>query len=176
MVRLKALNICKKFPGVIALNNASLEVEGGEVLALLGENGAGKSTISKIVSGVYTADSGEIFIDGKEVSISSVLDAEKNGVSIIHQEIMLIPEMKIFENIFLGREIRKKNGLADDKKMIEETNKFLEKFNFDISANTKVGKLSIAQQQMIEIIKAVSFNSNIIFMDEPTSSLTDKEV
>lgn len=176
MVRLKALNICKKFPGVIALNNASLEVEGGEVLALLGENGAGKSTISKIVSGVYTADSGEIFIDDKQVSISSVLDAEKNGVSIIHQEIMLIPEMKIFENIFLGREIKKKNGLADDKKMIEETNKFLEKFNFDISASTKVGKLSIAQQQMIEIIKAVSFNSNIIFMDEPTSSLTDKEV
>ena len=171
MVRLKALNICKKFPGVIALNNASLEVEGGEVLALLGENGAGKSTISKIVSGVYTADSGEIFIDDKQVSISSVLDAEKNGVSIIHQEIMLIPEMKIFENIFLGREIKKKNGLADDKKMIEETNKFLEKFNFDISASTKVGKLSIAQQQMIEIIKAVSFNSNIIFMDEPTSAL-----
>lgn len=176
MVRLKALNICKKFPGVIALDNASLEVECGEVLALLGENGAGKSTISKIVSGVYTANSGDIFIDDNKVSISSVVDAEKNGISIIHQEIMLIPEMKIFENIFLGREIRHKNGLTDDKKMIEETNKFLEKFNFDISANTKVGKLSIAQQQMIEIIKSVSFNSNIIFMDEPTSSLTDKEV
>lgn len=176
MNRLKAINICKKFPGVIALDNASLEVKEGEVLALLGENGAGKSTISKIVSGVYTADSGDIFIDNNKVYISSVVDAEKNGVSIIHQEIMLIPEMKIFENIFLGREIKKKNGITDDKKMINETKKFLEKFEFDISPCEKISKLSIAQQQMIEIIKAVSFNSNIIFMDEPTSSLTDKEV
>ena len=176
MSRLKAINICKKFPGVVALDNASLEVESGEVLALLGENGAGKSTISKIVSGVYTADSGDIFIDNNKVQISSVVDAEKNGISIIHQEIMLIPEMKIFENIFLGREIKKKNGLANDKEMINKTKNFLEKFEFDISPNTKISKLSIAQQQMIEIIKAVSFNSNIIFMDEPTSSLTDKEV
>ncbi|WP_295156387.1 sugar ABC transporter ATP-binding protein [uncultured Brachyspira sp.] len=175
MARLKALNICKKFSGVTALDNASLEIESGEVLALLGENGAGKSTISKIISGIYTADSGEIFIDNNQVNISSISDAEKNGISIIHQEIMLISEMKIFENIFLGREIKKRNGFTDDKKMIEQTNKFLEKFNFDISANTKVAKLSIAQQQIIEIIKAVSFNSNIIFMDEPTSSLTDKE-
>lgn len=175
MARLKALNICKKFSGVTALDNASLEIESGEVLALLGENGAGKSTISKIISGIYTADSGKIFIDNNQVNISSISDAEKNGISIIHQEIMLISEMKIFENIFLGREIKKRNGFTDDKKMIEQTNKFLEKFNFDISANTKVAKLSIAQQQIIEIIKAVSFNSNIIFMDEPTSSLTDKE-
>ena len=176
MSRLKAINICKKFPGVVALDNASLEIESGEVLALLGENGAGKSTISKIVSGVYTADSGDIFIDNNKVQISSVVDAEKNGISIIHQEIMLIPEMKIFENIFLGREIKKKNGFANDKEMINKTKNFLEKFEFDISPDTKISKLSIAQQQMIEIIKAVSFNSNIIFMDEPTSSLTDKEV
>ena len=176
MSRLKAINICKKFPGVVALDNASLEVKSGEVLALLGENGAGKSTISKIVSGVYTADSGDIFIDNNKVQISSVVDAEKNGISIIHQEIMLIPEMKIFENIFLGREIKKKNGFANDKEMINKTKNFLEKFEFDISPDTKISKLSIAQQQMIEIIKAVSFNSNIIFMDEPTSSLTDKEV
>ena len=175
MSRLKAIDICKKFPGVVALDNASLEVESGEVLALLGENGAGKSTISKIISGVYTADSGDIFIDNNKVQISSVVDAEKNGISIIHQEIMLIPEMKIFENIFLGREIKKKNGLANDKEMINKTKNFLEKFEFDISPNIKISKLSIAQQQMIEIIKAVSFNSNIIFMDEPTSSLTDKE-
>ena len=176
MSRLKAINICKKFPGVVALDNASLEIKSGEVVALLGENGAGKSTISKIISGVYTADSGDIFIDDNKVQISSVADAEKDGISIIHQEIMLIPEMNIFENIFLGREIKKKNGFANDKEMINKTKNFLEKFEFDISPNTKVSKLSIAQQQMIEIIKAVSFNSNIIFMDEPTSSLTDKEV
>ena len=176
MSRLKAVDICKEFTGVVALNNSSLEVEKGEVLALLGENGAGKSTLSKIISGVYKADSGKIFIDGEEVFINSIVDAENHGVSIIHQEIVLVPEMKIFENIFLGREIRKSYGIADDKKMISETRKFLQKFEFYISPETKISKLSIAQQQMIEIIKAVSFNSKIIFMDEPTSSLTDKEV
>lgn len=175
MNALKAINICKKFPGVIALNNANLEIEKGEIHALLGENGAGKSTISKIIAGVYSLDSGEIFINGEKVDISSIREAENKGISIIHQEIALIPEMKIFENIFLGREVKNKAGLTNDKYMTEQSKKFLSEFSLDTNPNDKISSLGIAKQQMIEIVKAVSFKSNIIFMDEPTSSLTDKE-
>ena len=174
-VVLKASNVVKKFPGVIALNGCRLDLQKGEVHALLGENGAGKSTMSKVLSGIYKFDSGELLIDNKEVSINSVEDAEFNGISIIHQEIVLIPEMRIFENIFLGKELKHIFNITNDKCMIEKADEFLSAFNFNISSQTKLGKLSIAQQQMVEIIKAMSFHSRIVFMDEPTSSLTEKE-
>ncbi|MCR4744873.1 MAG: sugar ABC transporter ATP-binding protein [Lachnospiraceae bacterium] len=168
-------NITKTFPGVKALDNVSLELEEGEVHALLGENGAGKSTLIKVLGGIYHADSGEIEINGNNVKIDSVQAAEKNGVAIIHQELVLVPYMTVAENIFLGRELGK--GIAVDLKAQErEAQKVLDELGMNIHAGSLVKDLSIAQQQMVEITKAVSAHSKILVMDEPTSSIAEKEV
>lgn len=175
-VLLRMENICKSFGDVKVLKNVQLDVKAGEVHALLGENGAGKSTLIKILGGAYTRDSGDIYVNGEKVNITNVDSAKKNGIRIIHQELMLIPYMTVAENIFLGQEPKKKNGMVDVKKMNEDTEKFLKEMGLDMEPTQKVGDLNIAQQQMIEITKSVSFGSKIIVMDEPTSSLTDKEV
>lgn len=166
----------KRFAGVHALKGVDFELESGEVHALLGENGAGKSTLMKILAGIYPVDEGEIFIEGNKVSINSVKDAQALGISIIHQEISLVPHLSVAENIFLGKEPVTKTGWIDWKKMIEETRKTLQQFGLELSPEVPVKKLTVAQQQMIEIIKAVSFRAKMIVMDEPTSSLTEKEV
>ena len=173
---LEMTGVNKQFPGVYALKGVDFTLEKGEVHALLGENGAGKSTLMKILGGIYSIDDGGILINGNEVKINSVKDAQQYGISIIHQEIVLVPYLSIAENIYLGREPLTKAGLIDRKQMYENAQKFLDDFELGLSAETLVGKLTVAQQQMIEIIKAVSFNSNIIIMDEPTSSLSEKEV
>ena len=172
---LEMKNICKSFFGVPALNNVSLQLKPGEVHALLGENGAGKSTLIKILGGIYAADSGEILINGQKVTIHSVLDAQNRGIAIIHQEVVLVPDMTIAENIFLGREYQK-NGFMDDTCMNRKTQELLDSFNMGFRADSKVKELTLGQQQMIEIIKASSFNVKILVMDEPTSSLSDVEV
>ncbi|MRH41459.1 ATP-binding cassette domain-containing protein [Aquibacillus halophilus] len=168
--------ITKRFPGVYALQSVDFELRAGEVHALLGENGAGKSTLMKVLGGIHTPDEGKIHINGNEVSILDVKDAQQHGISIIHQEIVLVPYLSIAENIYLGREILNKAGLIDLDKMVENSQEFLRDFKLEIDARTHIKKLTVAQQQMIEIIKAVSFESKIIVMDEPTSSLTDREV
>ncbi|MFD2658415.1 sugar ABC transporter ATP-binding protein [Gracilibacillus thailandensis] len=168
--------ITKSFPGVNALKEVGLQLEAGEVHALLGENGAGKSTLIKVLGGIYQPDDGEIFVDGKKVTIEKVTDAQVNGISIIHQEIVLVPYLSIAENIYLGREPLTKSGFIDMEKMIEDSKKYLAEFGLDLNPRTTITELTVAQQQMIEIIKAVSFEAKIIVMDEPTSSLTDKEV
>ncbi|RHW42777.1 sugar ABC transporter ATP-binding protein [Neobacillus notoginsengisoli] len=173
---LEMKDVSKRFPGVYALKGVRFELYSGEVHALLGENGAGKSTLMKILGGIYSIDEGKIFIDGGEAAISDVKDAQKYGISIIHQEISLVPYLSIAENIYLGREPLTKFGFVDIETMYENAQKFLNDFDLGLSAKTSVNKLTVAQQQMIEIIKAVSFHSRIIIMDEPTSSLTDKEV
>ncbi|MGM0902966.1 MAG: sugar ABC transporter ATP-binding protein [Bacillota bacterium] len=173
---LEMTGVNKRFPGVYALKGVDFTLESGEVHALLGENGAGKSTLMKILGGIYSIDEGKIFIEGKEVQINGVKEAQKYGISIIHQEIVLVPYLSIAENIYLGREPLTKAGLIDKKVMYENAQKFLDDFDMGLSAHTLVGNLTVAQQQMIEIIKAVSFNSKIIVMDEPTSSLSEKEV
>ncbi|MBT2658606.1 sugar ABC transporter ATP-binding protein [Bacillus sp. ISL-18] len=173
---LEMKGVTKRFPGVYALKGANFELELGEVHALLGENGAGKSTLMKILNGIYSIDEGKVYINGNEVQISSVKDAQKYGISIIHQEISLVPYLSIAENIYLGREPLTKTGFIDQKTMYENAQKYLDVFDLGLAAHTAVNKLNVAQQQMIEIIKAVSFNSKIIVMDEPTSSLTEKEV
>ncbi|PKR85715.1 sugar ABC transporter ATP-binding protein [Heyndrickxia camelliae] len=173
---LEMSGITKQFLGVYALQDAYLMLKGGEVHALLGENGAGKSTLMKVLGGIYSLDEGSISIDGLEVKINSVKDAKHFGISIIHQEIVLVPYLSIAENIFLGREPLKKSGFIDKKRMFQNAQKLLDDFGMELSASTIVDNLTVAQQQMIEIIKAVSFNSKIIIMDEPTSSLTEKEV
>jgi len=172
---LEMRRIMKAFPGVVALKGVNFELRSGEVHALLGENGAGKSTLIKILGGIYQPDDGEILIEGKPVSIKSVLDARAQGISVIHQELVLVPEMTVAENIFLGREMSR-GGLVDGKSMIEEADRLLGLLDIDIEASAKVGALTTAQQQMVEITKAMSFNSRILVMDEPTSSLSGKEV
>lgn len=173
---LRMSGIEKRFAGVHALKGVDFELESGEVHALLGENGAGKSTLMKILAGIYPVDEGEIFIEGNKVSINNVKDAQAYGISIIHQEISLVPHLSVAENIFLGKEPVTKTGWIDWKKMIEETRKTLQQFGLELSPEVPVKKLTVAQQQMIEIIKAVSFRAKMIVMDEPTSSLTEKEV
>lgn len=175
-VLLRMEDINKSFGDVHVLKNIKLEVRAGEVHALLGENGAGKSTLIKILGGAYTRDSGTIYVEGKKVDITDVESAKKNGIRVIHQELMLIPYMTIAENIFLGQELRNAAGIVDKKKMQQDTEKFLADMELNLHPTDLVGKLNIAQQQMIEITKAVSFGSKIIVMDEPTSSLTDNEV
>ena len=168
-------HISKKFPGVYALKNIDFDLRAGEVHALLGENGAGKSTLIKVLGGIYHAEEGEIEIEGKPVQINSVQDAEKNGIAIIHQELVLVPYMNVAENIYLGREPGK-GIVADRAQMVKDAQKILDELGMDIDANTLVKDLPIAKQQMVEITKAVSENSKILVMDEPTSSISDKEV
>ena len=173
---LEMKNICKSFSGVSVLKDNHLELEAGEVHALLGENGAGKSTLIKILGGVYTKDSGQILVDGQGVEITGVESAKEHGIRIIHQELMLIPDMTISENIFIGQEPKTKAGTVDKKKMNEMAQGFLDSMHLDLKSTQFIRDLNIAQQQMVEIIRAISFGAKIIVMDEPTSSLTENEV
>lgn len=173
---LEIKNISKSFPGVKALNKVSLSVHKGEVLALVGENGAGKSTLMKILSGVYEKDEGEILVDGKPAELNSPLKSQHLGISIIYQELNLLLNMNIAENIFLGREQRRKvKEFINKREMHEKAKTLLDQVGLNVPTSTRVGTLSTAQKQMIEVAKALSFNSKLIIMDEPTSSLTDKE-
>ena len=172
---LEMKGICKSFPGVKALQNVDLQLKAGEVHALLGENGAGKSTLIKVLGGIYHAEEGEIIIDGQKVNIDGVVAARQAGISIVHQELVLVPYMTVAENIFLGREPGTKMNV-DRRKMVEEAQKLMDTYEMNIDANMLVERLTIAQQQMVEIVKAISFNSKILVLDEPTSSISDKEV
>jgi len=168
-------NICKSFPGVKALQKVDFQLKVGENHALLGENGAGKSTLIKVLGGIYIPEEGQIYIDGKEVAITGVNAARDNGISIIHQELVLVPHMTVAENIFLGREPAGKFGV-DFGKMTRDAQKMLDQFDLGIKSDSLIADLSIAQQQMVEIVKAISFNCRILVMDEPTSSISDREV
>ena len=168
-------NISKSFPGVKALDHVKFELRSGEVMALLGENGAGKSTLMKILSGVYTRDEGTMEIFGKSYDDLTPKQAQEAGVAIIHQELNMCRHLTVTENMFLGREV--KGGLSlNNAKMRKEAKKVLDDLRIDISPDQIVGDLPVSKQQMVEIAKAVSFNSKVIVFDEPTSSLTEEEV
>lgn len=167
--------ICKSFPGVKALDNVSFSVNKGEVHGLVGENGAGKSTLMKIMSGVYKEDAGKIFIEGEEVNINSVAKAQELGIAIIFQELNLCPHLTVADNIYLGRPPIK-GRLITDRKMHQNAKKVLDDLGIDISTHEIVRNLSVAKQQMVEIAKAISQNSRILVLDEPTAALTDKEI
>ena len=167
--------ICKNFPGVKALDNVEFELRAGEVMALLGENGAGKSTLMKILSGVYTRDSGEMEILGSKYGDLTPKQAQELGVAIIHQEINMCRHLSVAENIFLGRE-KTKNSILSNAEMEAEARNILNELKIDISPSQVVGELTISKQQMVEIAKALSINAKILVMDEPTSSLTSKEI
>ncbi|MDR4890062.1 sugar ABC transporter ATP-binding protein [Fredinandcohnia sp. QZ13] len=169
-------NITKEFPGVKALNGVSFNIKRGEVHALVGENGAGKSTLMKILSGVYAPTTGKIRLDGKEVTFKDPKQAQQLGVSIIHQEFSLIPYLSGVDNIFLGREKRQANGLLNRKKMRKEAEEVLQRLNANIDLNKPVAHLSVANQQFIEIAKAIAIETKVLIFDEPTASLTGKEI
>jgi len=172
---LEMKNIHKRFPGVYALRGVNLNLRHGEVMALVGENGAGKSTVINVLGGIHPKDEGEICIEGKPAQIDGVLSARNAGISIIHQELVLVPHLTVAENIFINRE-PEKGALIDYKKMREEAQRFIDELGLDISASAKIMELNIAQQQMVEIVKAISFNARIVVMDEPTSSLSDRGI
>lgn len=171
----KMQGVHKSFPGVRALDDVNFELKSGEVMALLGENGAGKSTLMKVLSGVYTRDSGTVEIFGKEYGDLNPKLAQQIGVAIIHQELNMCKHLSVAENIFLGREIA---GFAklDNRRMISEAKKLMDDLRIDIDPHTVVGDLPVSKQQMVEIAKALSTNAKILIMDEPTSSLTAKEI
>ena len=172
---LECHGISKAFGGTQALKDVQLEILPGEVHALLGENGAGKSTLMKIIIGLYKQDSGTIKIDGKPFQARGPVDAINNGISMIHQELNPEPHLTIAEAIFLNRESTKGRWFLDKKAQNERAEAILRKFNFPFPATTVMSKLTLAQMQMIEIIKAVSCDAKIIIMDEPTSSLDSEE-
>lgn len=177
MPLLEMKGISKEFPGVKALENIDLTLDKGEVLALLGENGAGKSTLMKILSGIYGLDAGEILVDGQKADINNVSDATDLGISIIHQELNLIPDLCVYENIFLGREIvNPVTNRINKSALKEESKKLLKGLGMDINVNETVRNLSVAEQQMVEIAKVISMDCQIIIMDEPTDALMTNEV
>lgn len=168
-------NISKEFPGVKALDGVNLKVRPSSVHALMGENGAGKSTLMKCLFGIYKKDTGNILLDGKEINFTSAKDALENGVSMVHQELNQVTQRNVLDNIWLGR-FPMKGVFVDEKKMYDETVRIFKDLDIEVDPRMKVADLSVSQRQMIEIAKAVSYNSKIIVMDEPTSSLTENEV
>ena len=168
---LEMKDISKTFPGVKALDHVQLQVKPGEVHALMGENGAGKSTLMKILMGIYTKDNGgEIIFNGQPYHVSNPKEAMDHGVAMIHQELNPILDMSVYENIFVGREIRK-NGLVDAKAEIAEAEKLIKECGLHVSPKEKLRNLTVAQCQLIEIIKAISINAKVIVMDEPSANL-----
>ncbi len=173
---LEMKNIDKRFGGVHALNNVDFTLRRGEVHALVGENGAGKSTLMKILIGLHKPDKGEIILNGESVEFRSVKDAQNVGISMIFQEFNQVKVMSVMENIYLGREPRTKSGAVDFKKMYRDSKELLLKLGVDLDPKTHIRDLTVAKHQLVEIVKAISLNAQIIIMDEPTSALSQKEI
>jgi ribose transport system ATP-binding protein len=168
--------ITKTFPGVVALDGVSFECCRGEVHAVVGENGAGKSTLMKILAGVYVPDSGEIALDGESVRIPTPHAAQQLGVSIIYQELNLLPDLNVAQNVFLGREPKGPLGLVNDREQVARAREVLHRLGVDIDPRDRLGRLSVAQQQMVEIAKALSLNAKVVIMDEPSATLGGKDL
>ena len=176
MKLLEMKNVSKGFPGVQALSKVSLDLHHGEVLALVGENGAGKSTLMKILTGIYEADEGEIYLNGELVKVQNTKKASELGISMIHQELNLMKDLTVAENIFIGREPKTLRLFTNDRKLNQITRDLFNKLSLDLNVRTKVEQLTIAKQQMVEIAKALSYESKILIMDEPTTALTETEI
>lgn len=172
---LEMTGINKSFPGVKALDNVDLRVRAHSIHALMGENGAGKSTLLKCLFGIYKKDAGRILFQGKEVDFSSAREALENGISMVHQELNLVLQRSVMDNMWLGR-YPLKGMFVDQEKMYRDTKTIFDELDIDIDPRSRVGTLSVSQMQMIEIAKAFSYDARIVIMDEPTSSLTEKEV
>ncbi|HEY0453260.1 sugar ABC transporter ATP-binding protein [Actinophytocola sp.] len=173
---LEVEGVDKTFPGVRALSDMHLELRAGEVLALVGENGAGKSTLMKLLSGIYTADSGSFLLDGEPLEITGPKQAMELGISIIHQEFNLVPHLTVAQNIFIGREPRRMRVLLDERRLVRDARELIERLHLPLNPNAVVGGLTVANQQMVEIAKALSRDPRVLIMDEPTAALNDAEV
>ncbi|HWT57234.1 MAG TPA: sugar ABC transporter ATP-binding protein [Rhizobium sp.] len=173
---LSAEGVRKEFPGVVALDDVQFRLKRASVHALMGENGAGKSTLMKILAGIYTPDKGDIRLKGIEIQLKSPLDALENGIAMIHQELNLMPFMTVAENIWIRREPKNRFGFVDHGVMHRMTEELFARLNISIDPDIEVRYLSVANRQMVEIAKAVSYNSDVLIMDEPTSALTEREV
>ena len=174
MLEIKAVS--KSFPGVRALRDVSFDVQGGEVHALLGENGAGKSTLMKILSGVYTDYDGEVRWNGERLALHNPRDAQRHGIATIHQELNLIPELTIAENIFLGREPHTATGLLDSARMERGARALLDRLNLPVAPDRPIKWLRVAEQQLVEVAKALSLDARLLILDEPTSALSQAEI
>jgi ribose transport system ATP-binding protein len=172
---LRMENVSKSFPGVQALDEVSLMVHAGEIVGLIGENGAGKSTLMKILSGVYQGDSGQIFLQGQPAKIHDPHQAQELGISIIYQEFNLMPNLTVMENIYVGREVGA-FGFINFRKLQRQTQELLDGLGINLRPTAIVRELSVAEQQMVEIAKALSMEVRVIIMDEPTSALSETEV
>jgi inositol transport system ATP-binding protein len=173
---LTAEDVRKEFPGVVALDDVSFRLKRGTVHALMGENGAGKSTLMKVLAGIYQPDKGTVKLRGAEIRLRSPLDALENGIAMIHQELNLMAYMTVAENIWIRREPLGRFGLIDHGEMYRRTEELFSRLNIQIDPEARVGDLSVANRQMVEIAKAVSYESDVLIMDEPTSALTEREV
>ncbi|MGF6160658.1 inositol transport system ATP-binding protein [Ensifer sp. KUDG1] len=173
---LSAEGIRKEFPGVVALDDVEFKLKRGTVHALMGENGAGKSTLMKILAGIYTPDKGDVKLKGAEIRLKSPLDALENGIAMIHQELNLMPFMTVAENIWIRREPKNRFGFVDHGEMNRITARLFDRLKIKIDPEIEVRHLSVANRQMVEIAKAVSYESDVLIMDEPTSALTEREV
>ena len=175
-MKIEMKNISKSFGAIQALKDVDFSVQGGEVCALIGENGAGKSTLMNILGGVLPADQGEILIDGEKVEFSTPAESLNSGIAFIHQELNLINDLPIYENMFIGRELKDKRGFLDLKKMEQKTKDVFEKMEIELDPKTMVGDLDTSYKQIVEISRAIMMDASIIIMDEPTTSLTDQEI
>jgi ribose transport system ATP-binding protein len=173
---LQAKGVGKSFPGVRALQDMHIELRHGEVLALVGENGAGKSTLMKLLSGIYTPDEGEFFLEGEPLRVSGPRDALEQGISIIHQEFNLMPDLTVAHNIFIGREPRAGRFFLGERALEARAAELLDRLHLPLKPDQRVGDLTVAKQQMVEIAKALSYEPRILIMDEPTAALNDAEV
>ncbi len=174
--KLRVEHIVKRYPGVVAVNDVSFCLHEGEVLALLGENGAGKSTMSKMICGIEKPDGGKIFLDGKEVSFNSALDAMHHGIAMVHQELSMVGDMSIAENIFMNRQPTNFLGTIRWRKLHADTTALLKSFHLDLNSHVLVKSLPVGVQQLLEIIRATSMGCKLIILDEPTSSLADEQI
>ena len=173
---LQMRGICKQFPGVKALDDVSFDLARGEVHVLLGENGAGKSTLMRVLSGACARDAGDVLIDGEPVTLHSPRDAQRLGISTIYQEFNLVPHLSAAENIYLGREPRRWAGVISRARLMADASRMLEALGTSIDPRARVSDLSVAEQQMVEVAKALSLDARILIMDEPTSALTESEI
>ena len=175
-VLLKMVGITKTFPGVKALDGVNFELRKGTVHALMGENGAGKSTLMKCLFGIYSKDEGQIFLDGKEINFKSSREALDNGVAMVHQELNQALKRSVMDNIWLGRYPKIAGIAVNEKKMYQDTMAVFEELGIKVDPRRIMSTMPVSQRQMVEIAKAVSYNSKVIVFDEPTSSLTEEEV
>ncbi len=174
-MQIEMRGIDKSFGGNAVLKSAGFLLDHGEIHALMGENGAGKSTLMKILTGVYTRDTGTVIVDGQEVCYKNPQEAEKAGIVFIHQELNVLFDLTVEENMFLGKEIKKGFGVCDKKAMRQEVKKILDRLGVNIDPGQRMNELSVGQQQMIEIAKALMVDAKVIIMDEPTAALTQSE-